>query len=71
MQVKGIPFLVFDVGGVLEMFDQNINPEAVVWEPTIDALYAKLHSELPDLNSCCACSSDTGGTNADFQLSEA
>lgn len=45
MQVKGIPFLVFDVGGVLEMFDPSQNREAVVWEPTLDALYAKLQSE--------------------------
>ena len=45
-QVKGIPFLVFDVGGVLEMFDEADNTDAVVKEPTIDSLYAKLHGEV-------------------------
>ena len=45
-QVKGIPFLVFDVGGVLEMFDEADNTDAVVKEPTLDSLYSKLHGEI-------------------------
>ncbi len=43
-QVKGIPFLVFDVGGVLEMFDQATNQAAVIADPSIKALHGKLKS---------------------------
>lgn len=42
MQVKGIPFLAFDAGGVLEMFDGKIHRDNVVFEPTLAALSAKL-----------------------------
>jgi len=44
-QVKGIPFVVFDVGGVLEMFDQESNQAAVILKPSIKSLYGKLKSE--------------------------
>lgn len=42
LQVKGIPFLAFDAGGVLEMFDGKIHKDNVVLEPTLAALTAKL-----------------------------
>lgn len=41
-QVKGIPFLVFDAGGVLEMFDPKEFEDNVVFEPTLAALKRKL-----------------------------
>ena len=41
-QVKGIPFLVFDAGGVLEMFDPKEFSDNVVFEPTLAALKRKL-----------------------------
>lgn len=44
-QVKGIPFLAFDAGGVLEMFDQTANEDAVILEPSISALYTKIKGE--------------------------
>ena len=56
MQVKGIPFLAFDAGGVLEMFDSKVHKDNVVFEPTLGALSAKLNEvrsiclrqEVPD-----------------------
>lgn len=42
VQVKGIPFLVFDAGGVLEMFDSKEFSDNVVFEPTLAALKRKL-----------------------------
>lgn len=44
LQVKGIPFLVFDAGGVLEMFDPKEFSDNVVFEPTLAALKRKLSS---------------------------
>ena len=44
LQVKGIPFLVFDAGGVLEMFDSKEFSDNVVFEPTLAALKRKLSS---------------------------
>lgn len=41
-QVKGIPFLAMDAGGVLEMFDPETNGQAVIPEPTINALHFKI-----------------------------
>lgn len=41
-QVKGIPFVAFDAGGVLEMFSGKQHPDNVVLEPTLDALTSKL-----------------------------
>lgn len=43
LQVKGIPFLAFDAGGVLEMFDGKVHKDNVVLEPTLNALSAKLN----------------------------
>jgi hypothetical protein len=42
IQVKGIPFLAFDAGGVLEMFDAKEFEDNVVFEPTLAALKRKL-----------------------------
>ena len=42
LQVKGIPFLAFDAGGVLEMFDPKEFSDNVVFEPTLAALKRKL-----------------------------
>lgn len=42
MQVKGIPFVVFDVGGTLEMFDGKSHRNNVVQDPTLEALTSKL-----------------------------
>ena len=44
LQVKGIPFLAFDAGGVLEMFDPKEFSDNVVFEPTLAALKRKLSS---------------------------
>ena len=40
--MKGIPFLVFDAGGVLEMFDAKQHKDNVVPEPTLTSLADKL-----------------------------
>ncbi len=40
--MKGIPFLAFDAGGVLEMFDPKEFSDNVVFEPTLAALKRKL-----------------------------
>ena len=58
LQVKGIPFLVFDVGGVLEMFDGKKYRTNVVLEPTLEALTSKLKDVRPTLTDperfgCC------------------
>lgn len=42
-QVKGIPFLAFDAGGVLEMFSGKVYGSNVMFEPTIEALTSKLN----------------------------
>ncbi len=42
VQVKGIPFLAFDAGGVLEMFSGKVHQDNVVLEPTLAALTSKL-----------------------------
>ncbi len=42
--MKGIPFVVFDAGGVLEMFDHRTHPDNVVFEPTLEALAYRLNS---------------------------
>lgn len=49
LQVKGIPFVVFDAGGVLEMFDHRQHPDNVVFEPTLEALSARLNGVSPNL----------------------
>ena len=49
LQVKGIPFLVFDAGGVLEMFDSKEFSDNVVFEPTLAALKRKLSSVVRPL----------------------
>ena len=45
MQLKGLPFVVFDQGGVMEMIDNKGTAGNVILEPTADALYSKLSSE--------------------------
>jgi hypothetical protein len=47
LQVKGIPFVVFDAGGVLEMFDHRQHPDNVVFEPTLEALASRLNGVRP------------------------
>ena len=44
LQVKGIPFLAFDAGGVLEMFNGKVHKDNVVLEPTLAALTEKLNA---------------------------
>ena len=46
MQVKEIPFLTFDAGGVLELFDHDEFDSVVVKHPTSDALAEKLDEVL-------------------------
>ena len=41
-QVKGIPFIMFDVGGVVEMVDYKMHGDVVVAEPSMPALRDKL-----------------------------
>ena len=43
LQVKGIPFLAFDAGGVLELFSGKIYKSNVIFDPTIEALTEKLN----------------------------
>ena len=50
-QVKGIPFLAFDAGGVLEMFDGKLHKDNVVLDPTLAALSEKLN-EVKKVNVC-------------------
>lgn len=40
--MKQIPLVAFDVGGIYEMLDFDANAEAVVLEPTLEGLTAKL-----------------------------
>ena len=42
MQVKGIPFLAFDAGGVLELFDHHQYPDNIVWDPTAEGLSQRI-----------------------------
>lgn len=46
VQVKAIPFLTFDAGGVLELFDHEKFDEVVVRDATPDALARKLDEVL-------------------------
>ena len=46
VQIKAIPFLVFDAGGVLELFDHEDFSDNVVKHATADALAAKLDDVL-------------------------
>lgn len=46
LQVKAIPFLTFDAGGVLELFDHERYDEVVVRDATADALAQKLDEVL-------------------------
>ena len=55
LQVKGIPFLVFDAGGVLEMFDPKEFSDNVVFEPTLAALKRKLSSVVSPNASFISC----------------
>lgn len=55
LQVKGIPFLVFDAGGVLEMFDPKEFSDNVVFEPTLAALKRKLSSVVGPNASFISC----------------
>ena len=41
-QVKGIPFLAFDAGGVLELFDHHQYPDNIVWDPTAEGLSQRI-----------------------------
>ena len=47
MQLKGLPFVVFDQGGVMEMIDNKGMAGNVILEPTADALYTKLSGMHP------------------------
>ena len=42
LQVKGIPFLAFDAGGVLELFDHHEYPDNIVWDPTAEGLSQRI-----------------------------
>lgn len=44
-QTRGIPFLVFDVGGVLEMLDEQANSDSVILQLTTEALYSKVNGQ--------------------------
>ena len=46
LQVKAIPFLTFDAGGVLELFDHERFGEVVVKDSTAEALAEKLGTVL-------------------------
>lgn len=46
LQVKAIPFLIFDAGGVLELFDHEEFKEIVVKYATADALASKIDEVL-------------------------
>lgn len=48
VQVNGLPFVAFDAGGVLELFDYAANPQAIVWDPSGPALAARLQKVLTD-----------------------
>lgn len=46
MQIKAIPFVVFDAGGVLELFDHESFSDNVIKHATADALAKKLDDVL-------------------------
>ena len=47
VQVKGIPFVVCDVGGIAEMMDMSAGSANIISETSTDALYKKLDGALP------------------------
>ena len=49
VQLKGLPFVVFDQGGVMEMIDSKGMAGNVILEPTADALYTKLSGVCPGI----------------------
>lgn len=46
MQIKAIPFIVFDAGGVLELFNHESFSDNVIKHATSDALASKLDDVL-------------------------
>ena len=42
VQVKGIPTLVFDVGGIHEMLDFQSHGDVIVQDPSVEGLAAKI-----------------------------
>lgn len=46
-QVKGIPFIVFDVGGVMEMLDPVLDASLIIGRPDLDVLSQKLEGVAP------------------------
>ena len=54
LQVNKYPFVSFDAGGVLELFDYNAHPQSIVWEATATALAARLQEvmEAGQMQTC-------------------
>ena len=73
LQEKGIPFLAFDAGGVLEMFDPKEFSDNVVFEPTLAALKRKLSAVVSDClgpaHHCFLCWCSYYSSDADRMLS--
>ena len=46
LQVNSIPFVGFDAGGVLELFDYTLHNQSIVWEATAEALSVRLQDIL-------------------------
>ena len=46
LQVNSIPFVSFDAGGVLELFDYSSYPQSIVWDATAAALASRLQEVL-------------------------
>lgn len=46
LQVKGLPFLTFDAGGALEMFDEQHYNGSIVWQRTAPALASTIAQAL-------------------------
>lgn len=51
----GIPFVAFDAGGVLELYNGKLHPDNVVLEPTLEALSVKLNKVTQLSSLACAC----------------
>ena len=53
LQVKGVPLISFDVGGIGEMLEYAEHEDVMVMESTAEALSQKLQGDSHCTFSCC------------------
>ena len=55
VQLKGLPFIAFDQGGVMEMIDSRDIGRSIILEPSAEALQARLMGTLTFPRSAAPC----------------